>query len=347
MSNCGRYHCQMCFALVFLPLLLIGCSDDEPTGPGRDADTTSHAFVWYTDTLGGWLSTVNDVFCLSENDAWAVGYFCVRDSTGEPIWNKIANAAHWDGLKWTLIRVNPAFNGGQSFAELEAVFCLSANDVWSHERHWNGIAWNVYDLNAISQGTTRKIWGDRPDHVVFAGDEGDLTVWNGNSFKQTGFQTTAANRDIWGWKDTMYVAVSDYDQQSGRLGYLMRFENGKFVRNKTPVFDVQIAVCGMDGTWYCGGCTDLYRKTGGKWLHVYSQPRCITGLRGTALNNVFILIQRGEIVHFNGQTFATILPVHPNGMFTSRISAAGTMVMAGGETNYYAIINRSYQQQTE
>jgi hypothetical protein len=340
-------HARLFLSILAAALAMVPCScSEEPTGPDKQVDSTSHAFVWYTDTLGGVLSTVNDVFCLSETDAWAVGRFYVRENgrTGPVV--QTCNVARWDGEKWSLIRVNPLLNGQNTFTELEAVHGFASDDVWSNGRHYNGTSWVAYDLNGISQGTTRKIWGDNPDHVFFAGDNGNLTLWDGRRFKQIGFQTTAANKDIWGWKDTMYVAVSDYDQQSGRLGYLMRFENGKFVRNETPTFDVQIAVWGMDGTWYCGGCTDLFRNTGDGWKSVLKNPNCITGIRGTTLNNVYIFLTRGEIIHFNGKSFASIVEQEMTGnYYTKSISTSGTMVLGCGDNSGFAVVKRGYQQQ--
>jgi hypothetical protein len=341
-------HARLFLSILAAALAMVPCScSEEPTGPDKQADTTSHAFVWYTDTLGGVLSTVNDVFCLSETDAWAVGHFYVRENgrTGPVV--QTCNVARWDGEKWTLSRSNPIVNGWQGFGELEAVFGLAANDIWSDARHWNGHDWTGYNITPISKGGgVLKIWGDKPNNVFQAGGNGNLLLWNGNKFKQIGFETTAAYKDIWGWKDTMYVAVSDYDQQSGRLGYLMRFENGKFVRNETPAFDVQIAVWGMDGTWYCGGCTDLFRNTGGGWKSVYRQPNCITGIRGSSLSNVFFHIDGGSILHYNGNTFRLILGQEtPGNAYTRAISVSGSLVIACSTGTGYAIINRGYQQQ--
>jgi hypothetical protein len=199
-----------------------------------------------------------------------------------------------------------------------------------------------------STGAIRKIWGDRTDNVYFAGYNGSLLRWDGASFTQLDGSTTAAYRDVWGWQDTMYVAVSDYDQQSGRRGYLLRYEGGVFQRREVFDFNEQIAVWGMHGTWYAGGCSPLYRKTGGDWRVVFRPDNHITGIRGTALNNVYFLVQRGTIIHYNGSTFETVLRQElPNYIYTGNISTAGKLVLACGNRNHYATILRGYQQTTE
>jgi hypothetical protein len=214
--------------------------------------------------------------------------------------------------------------------------------------NWNGFRWVPYDVNDISTGAIRKIWGDRTDNVYFAGNKGSLLRWDGASFTQLDGSTTAAYRDVWGWQDTMYVAVSDYEQLSGRLGYLLRYEGGAFKQREVFHFDAQLAVWGMHGTWYAGGCSPLYRKTGGEWRHVLSPPSCISGIRGTSLNNIYILVQFGQVIHYNGSTFATILPPETSGnYFTMAISSADNMVMACGLLNGNAIIKRGYQQPKE
>jgi hypothetical protein len=266
------------FALALLAACLMqaACNDPAPSGPSPQADTSSHNFVWYIDTLGGILSTVNDVYCVSENDAWAVGYFYYSDpETGQRDRSRDANAAHWDGEKWTMHRIT---TGGSTYGEISAIHHLSKDNIWAMSVNWNGYRWVPHYVTSISTGATRKIWGDRPDNVYFVGYRGCLMRWDGASFTQLDGSTTAAYCDVWGWQDTMYVAVSDYDQQSGRRGYLLRYEGGVFQRREVFDFNEQIAVWGMHGTWYAGGCSPLYRKTGGEWRRALTLHRLPTVL---------------------------------------------------------------------
>ena len=327
---------------------LIGCDEDavvpKPVEPDP-ADTTSHSYIWQNDTLGGRLSTVNDVYCLSEDDAWAVGYFYVDDSTGKTIRDSMANAAHWDGRKWTLVRINPFFQGASAFSELLAVFCLARDDMWVNARHWNGSQWQVYNLTPIGRaGGVYKIWGDRSDNVYAVGNNGSIIHWDGQKHTQMGLETPAWNRDIWGWGGTIYIAITDPDMESGKRGYLIRMENGKITELVKSVSHEQISVWGMNGTWYTGGCGRLYRNTNGYWIPVLSPEHCITGIRGTALNDVCIFVQQGEVIHYNGSTFASVLGEEAMGFFTSHIAVAGRMVLAAGYLNQYAVVKRGYRQ---
>jgi hypothetical protein len=332
--------------LLAVCLTLAACDDGEPSGPMPQADTTSHNFEWFTDTLGAELSRVNDVYCVSENDAWAVGYFYYSDpETGQRDRSRDANAAHWDGEKWTMHRIT---TGGVTYGEISAICHLNKDNIWAMTINWDGYRWVPYYVTSISTGATRKIWGDRPDNVYFAGYNGSLMRWDGAAFTQLDGGTTAAYCDVWGWKDTMYVAVTDYDQQSGRSGYLLRYEGGVFQRREMFDFNEQISVWGMHGTWYSGGCSPLYRKTGGEWKVVQRPDNHITGIRGTALNNVYFFVQRGTIIHYNGSTFKTIRAKDPSAyIYTGSISAAGKMVLACGTPGMYAVVLRGYQQAKE
>lgn len=334
---------------VVLLSFVMGCGSDDPVLPlplePDPGDTTGHEYIWYVDTLGGWLSRVNDVFCFSENDAWAVGHFYVRDSTGKTIRDSMANAAHWDGRKWTLVRINPYFEGASAFSELFSIFCLAQDDIWVNARHWDGNSWKGYYLTPIGRaGGTYKIWGDRAENVYFVGENGSIIHWDGVTHTQIGPETTAWFRDTWGWDGTLYIAATDPDGQSGRRGYLVRMESGSNMVLEKNVYHEQSTVWGMQGTWYSGGCGPLFRNTKGQWLPILYPSHCITGIRGTALNDVYIYVQQGEVIHYNGSTFSTVLGEDPHGIFTSKIAASGYMVLAIGHLNEYAVVKRGYRQ---
>lgn len=341
-----RVICLLC--PLFLSSFFAACDDEPGNPPPKPIDSTSHSFVFFTDTLGAVLSRVNDVFCLSENEAYAVGLFYVRDSTGKAIDSLTCNFARWDGVKWTLERVAPLFNGSPSFGELSTVFALSSNDIWTNPaRHWDGQKWVANDVNVIATGMTRKIWCSKSNDVWFAGENGSIMHWDGERFVRKGEITTAANCDVWGWKDTIYVAVSDYDRMTGNRGYLIRLVNGSYVEKQFLDNGEQVSVWGMNGTWYAGGCHSaiFFRKTGGPWNRV-SLPitKCIQAIRGTALNNVYIATSGRNLFHFNGISWKEILPIDPDAAIIDGMSTAGNLVMLADSKLGNAIVYRGYQQ---
>ncbi len=345
-----RLAIHVCFlAGISLALFALhSCTDDNPVKPPPSApDTTNHSFVWHTDTLGDWLSSVNDVFCLSETDAWAVGWFYKRDDAGKVIDSLTSNAAHWDGVKWTLMRIEALFNGKPSFGELFTIYAFNQNNIWtSPARHWNGVEWIANDVSQVATGMTRKIWGKHPDAMYFVGENGSLMFWDGLRFYQMGYATTAANRDVWGWEDTVYVAASDYNRDSGAPGYVIKLVRGLVTDREILQDGEQISVWGMHGVWYSGGCSGLYRKTGPKWSMIQGFEKCITGIRGTGLNDVYVAMEEGKVLHYNGRTWAVALPFEKRGIFFPHgFSVKGNAVFLSGNLNYRAVVYRGYRQE--
>ena len=337
----------ICLLCPFILTSFFATCDDEPSNPPPNPiDSTSHSFVFFTDTLGGKLSWVNDVFCLSETEAYAVGLFYVRDSIGKVIDSLTCNFAKWDGVKWKLERVNPKLNGMQTFAELVTVFAFTANDIWVNYRHWNGKEWTPYDLNSIARGGTRKLWAKNPNDVYSVGENGSIVHWDGQKFQElAGEITTAANCDIWGWKDTIYVATSDYDRKSGAPGYTIRIVNGNVIGKEMIQDGEQTAIWGINGVWYTAGCSGIYRKSGGNWKMIRDFERCYSDIRGTELNNVFIGMEEAKVLHYNGSTWAEIHPFERSGLFfPGGLSVVGKSIFFSGNINQHAIVYRGYQQ---
>jgi hypothetical protein len=319
-----------------------GCKD-KGVNPGLD--TTSHNFVWYSDTLGGYLSKVRDVCCLSETNAWAVGYFYKFDDSGNVIDSLTTNVAHWDGKKWTLLRVNPLFQGHQTFSEVEGVLALDTNDIWiTPATHWNGHYWTANDMN-FAFGETKRIWGRRPDDIYFVGKNGSIVHWNGYNLKEIGFSTTAANCDVWGWNNTIYLAVTDYDKLSGYRGYLLRMENGVVKEKEFLESGEFVTVWGTNGTWYAAGCTAgrIYKKETMWQPFTLSSSQCKASIRGTSLNNVFFVTDHREVYHFNGLTFKQILPEDPTAALVDASSAVGRALFIVDTKFDYAVVYRVYR----
>ncbi|HPI27158.1 MAG TPA: hypothetical protein PLS75_01635, partial [Candidatus Marinimicrobia bacterium] len=70
-------------------------------------DTTSHEVDWKIQKIG-WLSSyLRDVFIISEDDIWAVGFIQDLDSAGNYI---TYNATHWDGVEWKPQRIETLYD---------------------------------------------------------------------------------------------------------------------------------------------------------------------------------------------------------------------------------------------
>jgi hypothetical protein len=98
------------------------------------------------------LAMFNGVAALSENDAWAVGYYVDEGGLSRTL------AQHWNGSEW---RTVPTPNVGQRLNTLSGVAMRSADDVWAvgyrvgdksqHlpiTMHWDGSEWRMVEAPA-------------------------------------------------------------------------------------------------------------------------------------------------------------------------------------------------------
>jgi hypothetical protein len=103
------------------------------------------------------LSELNDSTCVTPTNCWAVGDF--GSSTESPTETRTNQVLHWNGKKWTRLRVaNPAGTGTGHVNTLYAVRCLSASNcnavgdygttsttsgvLRNEALHWNGKTWS-------------------------------------------------------------------------------------------------------------------------------------------------------------------------------------------------------------
>lgn len=132
-------------------------------------------------------NTLNAVAVLSDNEAWAVGYYShLSGSTYE----RNPAVQHWDGTSWTTSSFPIPGDGVDAF--LNGVDVYSSNDVWAvgswyddttyrYEPlvgHWNGQAWSIVtNIGAYTQSCNLL-------HSVFVDNE--YEVWAvGDSFSSS------------------------------------------------------------------------------------------------------------------------------------------------------------------
>jgi len=188
----------------------------------------------YTNYLQG-------VSALSENDAWAVGYY--NTSSGSPAYSLVER---WNGSQWTSMTVPHV---GSSSNRLAAVEAIAPNDVWAvgHYRyvtqpdpydqtlilHWNGSQWDVIPspnsgtwnnfLYSISAVSPTDIWAVGSRRTSLSAPEHTLIMhWDGSQWEivqspNLGFSynilrgvTAISSNDV--WAVGYYDAGSEPDQ---------------------------------------------------------------------------------------------------------------------------------------
>jgi hypothetical protein len=173
----------------------VGYTDKTPQTPlighwnGTDWAQFPQPDLIYTD--------LNGVEAISPSDAWAVGEHFTLD---ERI--SIAVIQHWDGVRWTLMRLPPPPGGGAG--RLYAVSAVSSTDMWAIGHytefdgfvhglamHWDGYSWIPIPMEKTEYGelfegvvalSSDDVWavgnkGTRSTELVPAVEHWDGAAW--------------------------------------------------------------------------------------------------------------------------------------------------------------------------
>lgn len=127
---------------------LLSCDCGTEPGPpenGRDttshgSDTTSHHFIWTTDTIGDFGSVLYDVAIINDTLAYAVGEIYLEDSTGQ-IDPQPYGLAIWNGSARQPERL--FYGGNKLIVAIRGLVALGSNDVWLAAGsifHWDEVS---------------------------------------------------------------------------------------------------------------------------------------------------------------------------------------------------------------
>ncbi len=315
-------------------------------------DTTSHNFTFEIDTLGdGNSSVLYDVAIINDTLAYAVGEIYLKDSVGnfeiEPY-----NIVKWNGREWKLEKVYWHAGGVQGTAPRRAIFAFSPDDIWIEgPAHWNGIEWIEYNFTGFTDGRINKIWGTSSSNLYMVGDNGTIVHFNGSTWTKIESGTTIHIKDIWGSKNQktnkfkiIALASQGFELPSGRK---------LFVVNNLDVSEVSNAglPLNLHGCWFISG--HGYYTTGGKLYYTHSLnnqqnwqniPFGITNyylesIRGNEINDISIVGDFGEFLHFNGTTWKSyrVQTTLNYGVYYS-VTVRGNLAIAVGENVARGII---------
>ena len=312
-------HSSLLFLLALAALLLWQCSKNTsepplPAGP----DTTSHSFTWTLDTIGTRSSYLLDVAIVNENDIWAVGEIHTAetdtvDSLGN--WVPPYNAVHWNGSEWEFQRIFVNFRGQPTWVALQGVFALKdGNVIFSSGLPYlpeaNG--WKLYhlwDMGVLDDedGSVYRIWGTSLSNLYFAGSKGTIVHYNGSSWQKLDSGTEATIQDIWGAQDPIsneyYILCAVANTTSSGDRKIVRiFNNGTVdTLNWKPERRALSIWFNEPNTIFASGDGVFFRHQQEPWqldetLPSYTKER----IRGTDINDIFVVGHFGLVGHFNG-----------------------------------------------
>ena len=271
-------------------------------------DTTSHDWTFQIDTLGdGAGSVLNDVAIINDTLAYAVGEIYKRDSLGN--WDPLPyNLVKWTGQQWELKRVTVMFRGNPVTVPLEGIFAHSAIDIWvmgSIPIHGNGVSWVGYDIQTVS-----KAWGT-PDNMYFVGRAGTIIRYTAGTWQRLESGMTELDvYDIFG-KENRNAAQTEILAVASKV--FVNYERKILGINGITVTTLSDSGINwpLSSVWFIpqrhyyvvgSGIYEKRNITEPRWRN---GPLDITtyytnAVRGTALNNVFVVGAYGEFLHYNG-----------------------------------------------
>jgi len=318
-------------------------------------DTTSHDFAWEITTVGNSFGLLWDVAIVNDTCAWAVGEIYNYDSAGQ-IDPTLYNAARWNGKAWKFLNISfPIYNydctyAGSVHGELYSVFTFPSGSM-------------NFDAGIIMKGDTitylpcvpfalggriLKTWGTSEADFYAVGQNGTIIHYNGISWEKLESGTTLDIRDVFGAKnaktggvEVMAVASKEYENYDRAILLL----SGMTV---TRMSDSGIDYPLM-GVWFMPG--RRYYVAGGE---IYSKKNPLdnsrwgeesglgehyrNAIRGNDLNEVVVVGDYGDVLHFNGITWKNYPEAAQlNGLYHS-VAIHGNLVVAVGENSNAAVV---------
>jgi hypothetical protein len=306
-------------------------------------DTTSHDFTWQIFEFGEKGSSVfYDVAIIDENNIWAVGEILTADTyTYDSLGNFIQpyNAAHWDGERWELKRIQ--FKGNPvEYPRILSLLTFSENDIWFTNGgsfvHFDGNSYKYdFSVNPLLNGYLTKLWGTDKANIYAIGINGTIVHYNGVSWRRIESSTNLGLTDIWGGANNkIYTVGLNYGQA---LGVVLKYNGHAFQKliegyvegngyNPSQLFKTQLYGL-TEGVWldehgtvYTVGNL-MYQYKRGKWDFVRTLPENFLGgdpdntyraylhaIRGNASNDIFIFGESETLIHFNGLTWKRLGP---------------------------------------
>jgi len=332
---------------------------DSVTGDSSNAftvatlDTTSHDITWQIDTIGdGASSSLVDVAIISDTNVWAVGEIYLEDSTGNLNPN-LYNLATCNGSTWLIRQAPYYFQGNAFYGQLRTVYASNASDIWlgsGNMIHWDGRSFNSVQLPPSVWGAYRinELWGSGKK-LYLVGDSGSIAQYGGGTWQKLESGTTTDIDDIWGAlepKSAMFnilCAVSS-PYSTGDTKILSIGPSGSI--SSLP----WIPPHRINTVWFktlkkifVGG-GGLYVGTDNVWKEVLDLPPYFsTRIRGTAINDVFVVGSFGLCGHFNGMTWRNYPEAAlPEGEYEG-LSVSTHMVIAVGFSGGQAVVLRGYR----
>ncbi|MFZ1730649.1 MAG: hypothetical protein WBQ23_11710 [Bacteroidota bacterium] len=328
-----------------IPLLIAllfasGCQDDieiitpKPDPESSVLDTTSHDFVWEFDTVAVQFSSITSVAALSPTDIWVTGKFFKHDSLGNPDPKPIGNVAHWNGSEWTYHGFNSS--GYESWYEMDDAFATSADNLWvcgGSPFQWDGAKWKTHGYDGFTfGGGIAETWAtaDAKYACVVSVDKSCAYYrYDDPAFRKVLIPSEAEDcLDVVGLEDgTMFVGAGARNSPEGHIYRITPDRKAEVYHDcsgKDP-----FAIWFQNGDLHYGSGHNIFRIDRNN--HKYARPVLeasdhIIEEDHDEENNVVVMMQANEFLHFNGATWMQISIPYPASLHMRDVDVSGKEV---------------------
>jgi len=305
--------------IIIFFITIQGCkSNSNPVDiqPPKDPRT----YTWTADTLsfsGSAQVLMRSIWGSSAKDVYTVGH---NDQSLGVMW-------HYDGNKWTDVKLNYPFQGGNIIGSisLTSIYGFSSSDIYAvglgsnnlaRIIHYNGTAWTDVNLPSVG-GWLNTVYGTSSSNV-WAGGENALYHFDGSKWTRDSigvivpagsfFQFTALssyNSDILG------LGLTD-DNKANFTQYFLKYYSNKMnvvdsIPRKNGYKFGNVFWKSNTGALYSGS-SEVFKFDGVNWTSIFRSGN-VRKISGTNDNNIFVVGDFGLAYHFNGTDWQNIAPM--------------------------------------
>ena len=303
-------------------------------------DTTSHDVEWTVHKLGIYGSYMRDVFIISEDDIWAVGFIQDHDSAGNYI---TYNAMHWDGTEWQPQRIETFYNNRIIFENTNScVYAFSRDDIWvaDYPKHYDGVSWQLFHLHdmGIDAYPIKRCWGTSSDNIYFVGNNGFCIRYDGANWNSIPTGTSLRITDIWGVAEDHIFMVGG-DESTGENVFI----DSKHGSNKTFEFDSRrksgVFVTAPNDVYLV--CAGLFYYNGYDVSEIpwpdYIPKNYLESVHGNGSNDLFAAGHLQIIIHYNGKSWYSYFESNPATVYYD-IKVKNDLIVAVGTNGPQAVM---------
>ncbi|MEJ2636838.1 MAG: hypothetical protein P8184_16300 [Calditrichia bacterium] len=274
----------------------------SPVVSVQTMDTTSHELQWEVFTFGGYSgdSYLLDAAIVNDNNIWAAGKI-----DGDSLNPRMDyNAVHWNGQQWELKRL---LYGG-NFWTIRTVYAFSENDItFASFIHWDGTHFVQMPIPEVLMGWgSNTIWGTSSRDYYMAGDFGTIAHYNGTTWQKLESGTETPIVDMWGSRrngKTVILAAVSTKEPYADIKLLSISPGGVHDTLQNGLTQIVYSVWFNENSpiYIAGDGLREFKK--GRWQEVPIPPYFTHKIRGTAINNIFVLGAFDFVAHFNGMNW--------------------------------------------